>query len=664
MARLTAWVTALVVLIACAEKTPIEADWIVLNAEVYTADPHQSWQQAVAIRGDSILAVGTNKEVLIHKGADTRVIDAGGNAVLPGLHDIHMHPFGLVASNQCDLESEALSLAALSTAIAACIERAELEPGQWLTVEQWNFTKGNTPDERFSTIRQALDHASPVNPVFLRGNDGHHGAANSLALASVKDPDGIKVGITADTIVTHFNEHIAYIGVDKTGEPDGNISEAARYLLDLPGNMLTGDGSPDQLLGIMPQIAGILSQNGITSIQDAAADIALFPVYEAFAQTGQQTFRLTAALFTDFSLYQGEHGVERWPGQTVDLNRVIEDFLTIRNRQKNPDLLKATGAKLFVDGVLEGNPFSSPPGLPNAAVFNAYKQPRFAYSNDTLTLEGYVDPESEECNTRSDRSQHTFFQSAGFYPAQCEQSRGVLEHDEAFIREYIYRLEQAGFALHAHAIGDRAVDLAVDAFAQSRQKLQHKLPQTITHNQQMHSATLERLKTNPLYLTFTFAWAVPDYNYDVTVTPFIDELQSLDDLYRPENYAMSNHYPAASAKAQGAIITAGSDAPVDTRDPRPFENLAGAITRESEGHIYNSAERLSLEDALDAYTINGAKALQQDKITGSLVVGKKADIILLDRPIRSAGSDKLRDHIANIEVTTTFFNGVPVYQKQ
>lgn len=664
MARGFILVAVLATLIACTQKTPTTADWVIVNAEIYTADSQQSWQQALAIQGDTIVAVGSNEEVLAFKGAKTRVIDAGGHAVLPGLHDIHIHPFGLVASTNCDLESEALSLSALSDAIKACIHSAELPPGEWLTVEQWNFTKGNTPDENITTIRAALDLAAPKHPVFLRGNDGHHGAANSLALESAKNSAGKRVGIDKQTLKSDFSEHTPYIGTDSNGEPDGNISEAARYLLDLPGNLLTGDGTSEQLLDKMPAIAELLAKNGITSIQDAAADIALFDVYERFSATGQQTFRLTAALFTDFTPYTGTQGIERWPGQQVDLDRLVDDFKAIRNRQQNQQLLKATGAKLFIDGVLEGNPLSNPPGLPNAAVFEPYKQPRFEFNDAELTLVGYIDPGSDECVNANALANDTFYQQYHFYANQCEISHGVLEHSELFIREYIYRLEQAGFAIHAHAIGDRAVDLAVDALSQSRKKLAHHRPQTITHIQQMHPSTLDKLENNSLFITFTFAWAVPDYNYDISVTPFIDQLQSLDELYHPDNYAMTNHYPVASAKARGATITAGSDAPVDTRDPRPFVNLAGAITRESEGHVYNTSERLGLEDALDAFTINGARALEQSQLTGSLEAGKKADIIILDRAIRSEGINKNREHIANIEVMKTFFNGKPVYQKQ
>lgn len=654
-------------LAACQQDTQTDrqaADWVIVNGLVYSADAQRNQYQAIAVRGDRIVALGDDRTVQQWIGPQTHVHDAQGNTVLPGLHDIHIHPFGLVAGAGCDLESEPLNLQQLSGAVRECIEQLQPEPGQWLTVEQWNFTKGNQPDAQLPTIRAALDAASVETPIFLRGNDGHHGAANSAALATAANSKGEIVGLNAATVAAFFSDQAVYIGLDSQGEPDGNLSESARYLLGLPGNALTGDGTTEELAARMPAVAQLLASRGITSIQDAAADIVTLPILEDFSQSGLQTYRYTAALYSDFAAFSAPlPAPEGYTVQTtenaVNIPALAQAFSEIRQRQQNAALFKATGAKIFVDGVIEGNPFAEPPGMPNAASYQAYLQPRFQTDQDgKLSLVGYVDTESEACKTAQTRAD--FSQHYGFHPDQCRVTNGTLEHEAGFISQYIYQMEKSGFAVHAHAIGDRAVGLALKTFADSRRRLNHGLPQTLSHVQQMAPQDRPLLEQNPVNLTFTFAWAVPDYGYDVTVTPFIDNLDSLADLYQPDNYAMS-HYPANSARLRGATITAGSDAPVDTRDPRPFVNLAAAITRAAEGRVYNENERLSLFDALDAFTINGARALQQEQLTGSLELGKKADIIVLDRNLMPLAERLDSQAIADTQVLLTLFDGRQVW---
>lgn len=657
-----------------AERLPI-ATLVITNATIYTANEKQEFAQAAAILNDRIIFVGSDDDVVGYIGNTTQVIDAEQQLVLPGLHDIHLHPFGLIASTNCDLESQPLDLPELKVFIEACIANSELEDGQWLTVEQWNFTKGNKPSANYPNIRTALDAASNTHPIFLRGNDGHHGAVNSVALSTATNVENTEIGLNSATIVSDFSEYEEYIGLDAQGEPDGNLSESARYLLGLPGNALTGDGSLAELSAKMPAINTLLSKAGITSIQDAAADISTVEIYERFSQSGNQHYRLTAALYSDFTGFSRPLTKNsQWTKQNsiteVDIPQLMSKFKEIRDRQKNVNLFKADAAKIFIDGVIEGNPLATPPALPNAAVYKPYLQPIFSHNDDGLQLIGYVDTESEICNWARKHNTITaakkidFEQKNGFSPEQCMQNNGRLEHDEEFINTYITSLERAGFSVHAHTIGDRAFGVALNAFIRSKAETEHQRPQTISHAQQISDRDLDKISLNPVFLAFTFAWAVPDYEYDITVTPFIDRLESLKDVYDEKNYSMTNHYPTLSAKLKGAIIAAGSDAPVDTRDPRPFVNLAAAVTRSAEGRIYNENERLSILDALDAFTINGAKALQQSGLTGSIETGKKADLIIVDTDLIKLAKDHDTKAIANTRVNTTVFDGKIVYQRQ
>lgn len=123
-----------------------------------------------------------------------------------------------------------------------------------------------------------------------------------------------------------------------------------------------------------------------------------------------------------------------------------------------------------------------------------------------------------------------------------------------------------------------------------------------------------------------------------------------------------NVYPARSVKAAGATQIAGSDAPVDTRDPRPFVNMQMAVTRRFPGlPALNSSEAISIAEVLDACTINGTRALGRADETGSLEAGKSADFILLDQDILALAASGDADRIGKTRVLGTWHKGHRVY---
>ena len=135
------------------------ADLVVTNARIYTADGAHHLAEALAVRGGRIVYVGMTAESVTYIGPKTQRLDAGGKLLLPGLVDAHIHPLGIVQFDSCDLRSEPMSLAQISTFVRACIERFKPAPGEWLLVDAWNFAGGNAPDARFPTMRAALDAA-------------------------------------------------------------------------------------------------------------------------------------------------------------------------------------------------------------------------------------------------------------------------------------------------------------------------------------------------------------------------------------------------------------------------------------------------------------------------------------------------------------------------
>ncbi len=644
------------------EITAVAADLLLLNGYVYTVDPGRSVAEAITVSDGEIVLVGTTEEAKQFQGPDTQVVDLQGRMVLPGLHDVHLHIFGIVEPDVCSLRSEELSLEEIVPVLQDCITRYQPAPGEWLAVDMWNFSNGNEASEELPNLRAALDRVSTEHPIILWGNDGHHGAVNSRALELAKDGDGNTVGLNAETLAGVFAEYTDLVGIDAQGEPDGGVNEQARGLLG-------PDRRDPQLLGkLLPQIGEVLASNGLTSVQDASLTPDFLPWLEAFEKKGQMKFRLQVTTRLDPLEWKDSDG-------RVRLDDMMELLEKNRTHFRNFPLISANAAKIYVDGVIEGNPLADPPTLPNAAVLEPYKQPRISYDAATRAahIDGYVDTGSEACQevqSEPDRfndvtARDQFMAENGFHPAQCVISRGVLRDQEPFVNEYVRRLNEAGFTVHIHVIGDRAARVAVDALeAVMDPAAGNPLRHTLAHLQLIHLDDRKRIGKLGLYLAYTYAWMLADLPYDMAVIPFIDEIKSVDDLYDLQGYYMQNAYPVRSSMEAGAVLVAGSDAPVDNRSPRPFVNMALGITRKSsEAGVMNENESVDVYRMIAAYTIDGARALAQENIVGSIEPGKRADFVVLNQNIIQLYEDGQVEKIADTQVDMTIFDGELIYQR-
>ena len=149
-------------------------DVVLLNAKVITVDSAFSIAEAVAIRGDRVMAVGTSAQMRAVAGPSTRVIDLRGQTVMPGLMDNHLHGAG--GGPGVDL-SRARSLADVTTAIAARVKTSQ--PGE-IILSNSDWHEAQLKEQRLP-LRDDLDRIAPANPVILvRG--GHEYILNSAAL--------------------------------------------------------------------------------------------------------------------------------------------------------------------------------------------------------------------------------------------------------------------------------------------------------------------------------------------------------------------------------------------------------------------------------------------------------------------------------------------------
>jgi predicted amidohydrolase YtcJ len=667
MMRLAALLLPLVPCAASAAlQNPAPADLVITDAKIYTANRDRSMAEALAVRAGRIVFVGAKADAERWIGPDTKVERQGGRLLLPGLIDSHIHPSGIVDLDVCDLKSAAKSLQEMTAFVQGCIQRYKIPAGEWVSVRQWNFSNGNEPDATHPTLRAALDLASTVHPIQLLGNDGHHGAFNSAALARAADANGKAIGYSKATLAAQFKEYRKLVGVDAGGEPNGTVNEHARRLMGTP-SMLMVDFP--ELMKDPSRVTARLNSVGITGIMDAVVPPETLRLYDTLEKTGKLTVRATLAQFYDPDVIKTTGGQPDW-------DRMVSTATAIRAKYANDPLIRADIVKLFADGVLEGNPYAVPPTLPEVAAIKPYLQPIFAAGErGHLSVAGYVDTGSSLCAGvrahpeayESAPAAAAFLKEHGYHPGQCQISSGQLQHERAVILEFVKRFHLAGFGVHIHAIGDEPIRTAVDAIEAARAADGiSSTHDALAHLQLVNPDDVVRIGRDHLYLAFTYSWAFTDPEYDLSVVPFFDRIQGGDAaaLHPANGYYEKNAYPVRALKDAGAILVAGSDAPVDTRDPRPFVNMAMAVTRRLPGRpALNVSQSIPIRDAIDAYTINGAQYLKRDEEAGSIEVGKSADFVVLDRDILHLADTGAADQIAKTQVLTTYFMGSAVYQR-
>ncbi|MEW2389980.1 amidohydrolase [Streptomyces venezuelae] len=287
------------------------ADLILVGGHVRTPS---GWAEGLAVRAGVIETVGTRADVLGRRGPKTRVRDLAGDTVLPGLHDLHVHPiYAGVRERRCKIP-QGSDLAATLRIVAEHVSRAA--PGAWVLGGQWDaYALGGTPD------RTMLDAVAPGHPVLLEDTSGHSSWANSAALRIA----GVGPG-TPDPAGGIFER-------DAAGAPSGIQREAAVDLLAAAAP--TPDD--DEVEAALEWALGEMLSYGITSFTEAAVGFTAGPRAELRAYT-----RLAA------------RGAVR---QRVRLSLVwspydpaCEDVIAYRNLHASARI-KPDCVKIFLDGV-------------------------------------------------------------------------------------------------------------------------------------------------------------------------------------------------------------------------------------------------------------------------------------------------------------------------
>ncbi|MXP40700.1 amidohydrolase family protein [Altererythrobacter soli] len=251
---------------------PAEADLIIEDARIYTPG---GWASAMAIADGAIVAIGDAAAVAPHRAASTRVLDLDRKVVLPGLHDMHVHPMGAgLAESACEVPHGSTPAAILQI-VAGCVERAE--PGEWITGGGYqNDSYGDTPPNR-----AMLDSVAPNNPVMLRDISGHSAWANSAALKIA----GIEAA-TADPA-----NGIIERGAD--GQPTGVLRESAAMLV----SMKIPEVPVEKAAAALGWSLDNMLSHGITAFDDAGVAEIAAQAYIRLADAGKLKQRVRGCLW-------------------------------------------------------------------------------------------------------------------------------------------------------------------------------------------------------------------------------------------------------------------------------------------------------------------------------------------------------------------------------
>ncbi len=184
------FLAAILLFLAASPSLAQAADQIYTNGQIVTVDPAFSIQQAFAVSGDRILAVGSNNEVHAVRGPKTQVIDLGGKMVLPGLIDSHTHPTG---ASLTEFDHPIPEMETIQDVLDYIRARAEaLGPGEWVVVRQVFITR--LKERRYPTREPNSTAVAPENPVlFSTGPDASLnslGPSDSAASTRISPPMG------------------------------------------------------------------------------------------------------------------------------------------------------------------------------------------------------------------------------------------------------------------------------------------------------------------------------------------------------------------------------------------------------------------------------------------------------------------------------------------
>lgn len=573
------------VCMACVHSSNEPADLILSNARIYTMEEDQPWAEAVAIKGNKILAVlSNNGQIKSYTGADTRIIDLEGKFVLPGFIDAHTHFSGAGAL----LQDANLLAVSDREGLRKELERVvnNLDPGEWITgglwgaYEQWALGSSGTEEglqEKWKPDRWMIDDLTPDNPVLLWNFDRSMFLANTLALE-------------LSGAITTYPEGMEY--------EDGKGITGLIYEHSPKLKMVQEVVAPKSHERVMDENRAALNhlrECGIVEIHDI-----VYPEqakrYLELEQNGELTCRIWARPDLTMGVQLGEQG------------KTMGDH---PGSGEPDDFLRYGALKGYIDGIM---------GTHGALFFEPYNDQPENYGH-------YRRHTSDDPNFRT----------------------GNMDKMYNLIRAGY----EAGYVSNVHAIGTKGVALMLDTY----ERLMEELGKDLEGFRVIHAQVI-RPEDFPRFRKLNVIAEVNPYHVS-------DDMRWMEERIGYER--CKGAYAFKSLLDNGAILSFGSDWPGTSAAEyfvHPKYLIHAAVTRttlngEPVGGWFPE-EKISMHEALKAYTINNAYAAFDDDIRGSLKEGKLADITVCDINLMEIEPSQIMD--MNVEMTIV--DGRIVYERK
>ncbi len=529
-------------------------------------DTDRPLAEAAVVIDEYFAYVGTEvgaREFLAQRNFIVEEFDAGGQSVLPGFNDCHLHFLHHVKAKQAANLFDATSLKEVVEEMKKAYEAHDKNSTHWITGEGWNqdyFT-----DEKRFPMASDLDEISKDFPILIMRACFHIGVFNSKAMEMM--------GITKE----EAKKHPEYIDVDENGNPTGVLRE---YIFDNIKSKLPAP-SVGELVESLLDSQEDLWEQGITSVQ--SDDVKYIPGsnYPEFCRLMREAGE-NKRLKLRYSLQA-----------LVDTKEDVERFFALGfgkdygNRRFNISCIK-----VLTDGSLGAR--------------TAYL--RKPYNDDPST-------------------------------------RGIAIYKQDELNHIVYQSHEKNMPVALHAIGDGAIEQCLDAVEFAQNLLPYLHPRHgIVHAQITDPELMKRFK---------------ELNVGVFAQPiFVHyDMHMVGD--RVGEALASTSYAWKSYRDMGIVCAYSTDAPVEPFNTMP--NLYCAIARKDlKGNgPYLPEERVTMEEALESYTLLGAYMSDEEEDKGKIKPGYLADFIFLDRVITEVEQEKILD----TKVMKTFLGGELVYER-